>query len=90
MKATLLKMGMPVMAFMVAIAFAFATETQASDKEALVVGYILNSSGTDCVTAPRDCNTIVGSLCKTLTGSQVYAMKNGTSCVVELFHRDTP
>lgn len=85
MKTTLLKLGMPLMAFLMAIVFAFATENKTSDHDAaLITGYILQNDA--CVPVPKDCNNIDIIPCEYL-GSPVYAMGE-TTCNVRLFHKE--
>ncbi|MGV8815782.1 MAG: DUF6520 family protein [Gelidibacter sp.] len=85
MRTKILKVGMPIFVFMLAIVFAFANDIETSTDEALIAGYIFENG--DCKPASRDCNNLGGPLCK--QGSfQVYEMPdvNGTSCVNELTH----
>lgn len=86
MKTNLLKRALPVMVFMMAIAFAFASENVSSEsEETLVTGYIFQNG--KCITAPKDCNQLLGPACIYL-GNQVYLNKEGdTSCSVPMTHR---
>jgi hypothetical protein len=83
MKSKVLKFGLPIGAFMLAIGFAFATESKASEKEAFVTGYIFQAG--QCRPAPKDCNNISATPC-TYLGNQVWSVNNGTSCATMLFH----
>lgn len=76
-------MGLPVTAFMMAVAFAFATETNSSQKEELITGYI--NQGGSCVTAPKDCNqqSIMPCLYNDV---QVFRDFGSTTCAVPLTH----
>ncbi|MBJ7880155.1 DUF6520 family protein [Gelidibacter salicanalis] len=85
MKTRILKSGMPVMAFLMAIAFAFASEsTVFEDGNSLRTGYIFQDNV--CVPAPKDCNQVSLIPC-VYNGNQVYAeQENSTSCIVPLTH----
>lgn len=70
MKTKILKFGMPLMAFLLAIVFAFATEKGAPVEEnALVTGYIMTSGG--CTPAPKDCALNGVPICK-FGGRSIY------------------
>lgn len=85
MKTKMIKMGLPGMAFLIAIALAFATDSKASEKEALITGYIFQNG--HCVQAPKDCNQI-GALTCSYLGFQVFQNKiSDTSCSVPMTHR---
>lgn len=86
MKTKLLKLAMPLMAFMLAIVFAFATEKPAIESESLVIsGYIFKDGV--CQEATRDCNNMPGPLCEE-NGFTVHLQpnSNGTFCSVPLTH----
>lgn len=85
MKTKILKIGMPLLAFMLAIAFAFATENTTAKNESLVTGYIF-SDGV-CQSTPKDCNN-EGAIPCTYSGNQVYRLNFTTFCAEELFHKD--
>lgn len=84
MRTKLLKVALPFMAFMLAVAFAFATEQKTPKDGVLVTGYIFQDGL--CRSAPKDCNNIGATPC-TYLGSQVYRDNNGTSCSVAMTHR---
>jgi hypothetical protein len=78
MKTTFLKIGMPIMVFMLAIVFAFATEKAPSNNESLLVqGYIEKD---DTCQLSRECDNTGGPVCQTLEGDIVYRINNGTFC----------
>lgn len=55
-----------MMAFLLAIVFAFATEKSTPvEDNALVSGYIFNNGG--CEPAPKDCSPITGTVCRYLS-----------------------
>lgn len=61
---------MPLMAFLLAIVFAFATEKSTPIEEnALVTGYIMTSAG--CASAPKDCSENGVPVCK-FNGRSIY------------------
>lgn len=84
MKTKLLKFGMPVMAFLLAIVFAFATNGEKSvTEQALVPGYIYMNNECKQVT---HCNEGTFEVC-TFNGSPVYKQINQTTCG-ELLYRN--
>jgi hypothetical protein len=90
MKSNFLKIGMPIMAFMLAIVFAFASEKTKVKNESLVTGYIFKDGM--CQSVPQDCNNIQGDLCEYFDVStglnfQIYEIIDGTTCYEELYHR---
>lgn len=61
---------MPLMVFLLAIVFAFATEKRSPvDDNTLVTGYISNPGS--CDSAPKNCSTISGTVC-TYQGKTVH------------------
>lgn len=86
MKTLVLKRVLPLMVFMLAIVFAFATEQISSNtEETLVTGYIFQNG--QCIAAPKDCNQLQGPACIYL-GKQVYLNKvSETFCSVPMTHR---
>lgn len=85
MKTQLLKLGMPLVAFLMAIAFAFATETKPSETDdALVSGYIMASGFCEPIT--KNCDRVNSFPCK-YEDLQVFEFRdNPTSCSVPLYH----
>jgi len=70
MRTKILKFGMPLMAFLLAIVFAFATEKEAPVEDtALITGYIQNPGS--CDPAPKNCTTVPGPVC-TYLGKAVH------------------
>lgn len=65
MRTKILKFGMPMMAFLLAIVFAFATEKNAlTEDNSLVTGYIFNNG--NCEVALKNCSSITGTVCRYL------------------------
>lgn len=63
MKTKFLKVGMPIMVFILAIAFAFATEkTTAESVSSSIPGYIFENG--QCKPASRTCENTGGPVCK--------------------------
>jgi len=85
MKKKFLNLGMPLMVFMLAVVFAFASEPTTNDNESsLIQGYIFENG--QCKPAKK-CNN-EGSLPCEQGVFQVYMTNlGGTSCVNELTHR---
>lgn len=85
MKTKFLKIGMPIMVFLLAIVFAFATEKTTAENESLLIsGYIYKDG--KCENATRDCSNDGAFHC-TEGGLQVYMNQlSDTVCSVELFH----
>ncbi|MDC8000108.1 DUF6520 family protein [Aequorivita todarodis] len=82
MKTKILKFGMPLMAFLLAIVFAFATNSKpASEDVALVDGYIFQNGKCEFVTK---CSTIPGPSC--MVGATLRTKINETQCGSELYH----
>lgn len=77
MKTKILKIGMPLMAFLLAIAFAFATNEKPQTENVLVTGYIYSSKG--CIETPHDCTVEGNTTCK-LGTQEVFRTKSGTQC----------
>lgn len=86
MKKRCLKLGMPMMAFLMAIAFAFATEKSSdTDRGAPMTAYIYNDLERCVDVEIYDCNPFEGLPC-TLSGKQVFEQQiNQTTCDVQLF-----
>lgn len=55
MKSKIFKTGLPIMAFMMAIAFAFASENVTEEEIAPVLGYIIQNGV--CTQVQADCDT---------------------------------
>ncbi|RNL90323.1 hypothetical protein ED312_06535 [Sinomicrobium pectinilyticum] len=85
MKTTILKTGLPLLVFTLAIATAFATQNRTSiNEEALVLGFTYNNDSSDCINAPKDC-CLAGTIVCTYNDKNVYRFKNDTMCLVNLF-----
>lgn len=78
MKTKILKFGMPLMAFLLAIVFAFATNESPQTDTGLVTGYIFSKG--NCNVTSHDC-TITGSVICTVGTETVYSIKDGTFCL---------
>lgn len=78
MKTKFLKFGMPVMAFLLAIVFAFATNEPPQTENSLVTGYIFQKG--NCNITPHECGNIDGPIC-TIGTKTVYEIKSGTLCL---------
>lgn len=78
MKTKFFKTGFPIMAFLMAIGLAFATERNTSVDDNQVIGYI-HENGL-CVEKQVNCSSVGVEFC-TLIGSNVYLKKiNSTTC----------
>ncbi|RNL90324.1 hypothetical protein ED312_06540 [Sinomicrobium pectinilyticum] len=85
MKTKVLKFGLPLAVFMMAIVFAFATQNNTSlEEDAFITGFVYSPDLSDCIPAPRDCAP-TGSFECMHDGKQVYRFKNGTACSIKLF-----
>lgn len=87
MKTGFLKLGMPMMAFLMAVAFAFATEKGSdTERDAPMTAYIYNDL-LDCESVVvEDCNTDGALPCTTSSGKQAFLQQiNQTTCSVQLF-----
>ncbi len=83
MKTKFLKIGMPLLVFMLAIVFAFATSTKEEKNSAQIAGYIQQSN--DCVQVLHNCTTVSGRVCTTDDGSTIFRTKAGTLCLDQMF-----
>ncbi|MGO3183813.1 MAG: DUF6520 family protein [Aequorivita sp.] len=81
MKTKILKFGMPLMAFLLAIVFAFATEKSSPiEEDTLITGYI---QGT-CQPVSVNCD-ISGSVVCQYGNKNVTRFKNGSNCHTFLY-----
>ncbi|WP_228530259.1 DUF6520 family protein [Tamlana sp. I1] len=71
-----LKIILPVMAFMFAVALSFATATETSPAQ--MGEYVISSNPQACQPVDAGCEG-EGITC-TFLGQHVYAVKNGTTC----------
>lgn len=82
MKTKFLKIGMPIMVFMLAIVFAFASEKNTTESEILTTpGYIFQNGM--CTLAPRTCSDTPGPVCQ-VGGLIVHKVNNGTFCSIPM------
>jgi len=86
MKRKHFKIGVPLMAFLMAGAMAFTTSSSVQEEANLVTGYIFQNQ--QCKSTSMDCNELPGAQC-TYLGLDVYRYQDagGTSCSVPLSHR---
>lgn len=89
MKTKVLKFGLPLAVFMMAIVFAFASQNNTSlEEDAFVLGFVYNDAGTQCVQANKDCSFDIGVPCQQLDdGKHIYRFSNpaGTMCFETLY-----
>ncbi|HZH87865.1 MAG TPA: DUF6520 family protein [Chitinophagaceae bacterium] len=79
MRTKILKIGMPLMAFLLAIVFAFATNVNSkTESSTFVDGYIFSSDKCVKLTS-HDCTVDGMNLC-TINGQQIFSTKSGTKC----------
>ena len=82
MKTIKFKFLLPVVAFMIAIAAAFASQTDGMEDTTLQQGYILQNN----VCTPHGTCTNEGDrICKDFSGQQVFGKIGSTSCVYPLY-----
>lgn len=83
MNTKIFKNGLPIMAFLMAIGLAFATEANVNDDSPLITGYTLRTGV--CESVPKNCVIDAQYDCKYM-GWQVYNLEDGeTTCRVKLF-----
>lgn len=82
MRTKILKIGMPIMVFLLAIVFAFATPTQEEKNNIQIPGYIQELN--DCVQRSHNCTTNPGIVC-TIGLNTVYSNKAGTLCLDQMY-----
>ncbi|MGB3343642.1 MAG: DUF6520 family protein [Aequorivita sp.] len=81
MRTKILKFGMPMMAFLLAIVFVFATEKRTSvEEDSLITGYI--GTVENCNVAAKNCSSINGPVCKYL-GQTVHRYGNCSDLLFE-------
>ncbi|MGB6083876.1 DUF6520 family protein [Moheibacter sp.] len=81
MKTKIFKTGLPIMAFLTAIAFAFATENKGRE-DSLVTEYIYNNNKCEIVT--RNCSNTSNVLC--MSGANQVFKWGTTTCDGLLYH----
>lgn len=77
MKTVKIKFLLPVVAFMIAIAAAFATQADGQEDFALVQGYIYQNGV--CVEHGK-CSNETAPICTDNTGRQVFSIGGPTGC----------
>ena len=82
MRTKILKIGMPLMVFMLAIVFAFATPTKEEKNSVQIAGYIQQPN--DCVQVLHNCSISPGPVCQ-IAGNTVFRTKAGTLCLNQMF-----
>ncbi len=89
MKTHLLKMVIPAFAFLLAIAFSFASlaYTNKGDNGPIQQGYIHSSKKKPCQLSIRCDSRITGVICTTSDGTQVWGKETpgSTVCTVTLY-----
>lgn len=81
MKTKIFKIGMPLMVFMLAIVFAFATEKTTAKSESLAIqGYVFKD-GTCQIS--RFCDNTGGPVCRDADGLAVHLQQTAT-CSVQM------
>ncbi|SRX52218.1 DUF6520 family protein [Aequorivita sp. CIP111184] len=82
MRTKILKFGMPMMAFLLAIVFAFANVNNTPvENNALITGYVLSNAG--CTPVPTNCVIVSGGpVCK-YDGKTVHRNPNCTNFLYE-------
>jgi len=85
MKTKIFKTCMPLMAFLMAVSFAFAHQ-DSTEGNSLVQEY--RWDGSECRTVTVGCNNIPTNLCT--LGGQIYAKSGTQNCGVMLFHTINP
>lgn len=88
MKTKLLKAVLPFLAFIMAAAFAFATDLKPSGDEALTNEYIFRNG--QCQSVSKGCNNLSDTPCTynvNDTEYQVYSNRIGTSCSSPMTHQ---
>ncbi len=95
MKTNFLKKALPIGVGMMAVAFAFATESKSSqnnEEEVLMTGYIYNSATNHCDEVKVDCN-LTGSIPCTIgeigNEQDVFELRDSseTSCTTPLYRQ---
>lgn len=81
MKTKIFKTGLPIMAFLMAIVFAFAAEGKDVNSSRLITGEIMDGT---CKPSPKDCNNVPNEICEVSIGNPVF--RAGTNCTEVLFH----
>lgn len=86
MKTKVLKFGLPLAVFMLAIVFAFATQNSTSlEEDALIAGFRFDTALNQCVSVEKDCTEDLGIPCTTILGEQIYKEDHDTFCDVQLY-----
>lgn len=81
MRTKILKFGMPMMAFLLAIVFAFAAEkSELVEQDTLITGYI---QGT-CEPVSVNCSQVGSQICQ-YAGKNVNRIKSGNNCHTFLY-----
>ena len=95
MKTNFLKKALPIGVGMVAVAFAFATESKTSqnnEEEVLMTGYIYNSATNHCDDVKVECSTTIGLPCTVNENGiekDVFELRDlsETSCSIPLYRQ---
>jgi hypothetical protein len=84
MRKRILRTVLPLMAFMLAAAFAFATDQKSSNDDAMETLYIFRND--QCEKITWECNNQSSTPCE-YEGYQVYRYGSTTACSVPLTHQ---
>lgn len=94
MKTNFLKKALPIGVGMMAVAFAFATESKSlqNNEEEAMTGYIYNSATNHCDDVKVDCSTTIGLPCtidKNGIEHDVFELRDvsETSCSIPLYRQ---
>ena len=95
MKTNFLKKALPIGVGMMAVAFAFATESKTSqnnEEEVLMTGYIYNSATNHCDDVKVECSTTIGLPCTVNENGiekDVFELRDlsETSCSIPLYRQ---
>lgn len=85
MKKRIIKTVLPLMAFMLATAFAFATDLKSSGDDDLVKGYIFQNN--QCIFVDQGCNNLSDKPCKYNVVYPIYRENHTTYCSVPMTHQ---
>lgn len=84
MKTKFFKTGLPIMAFLMAIGLAFATDRNTSEDDVQVIGYI-HENGL-CVEKQVNCSLFGNEACE-YSNKQVYSLKESSTRCEEIMYK---
>jgi len=85
MRTRIFKIVLPLMAFMLATAFAFATDQKFSGDDDLVKGYIFQNN--HCIFVDQGCNNLSDTPCIYNDVYQIYRENHTTYCSSPMTHQ---